>query len=80
MTIRDFEHDDAITRLHQEFDGKNPIRLADGKVGLIIRLLSASNEVGAQVPLEPDIRWIPFSRIGYAKEMFLERDEGTGSD
>lgn len=45
------------------FDGANPVKLADGKLGLLIRCV---DEAGIQVPAEADIRWIPYAQLWHA--------------
>ena len=38
-----------------------PIRCADGETGLLVRW--ARDSVGVQVVAEPDLRWIPLTRL-----------------
>ena len=44
-----------------KLENNSPIRLSDGKFGIIIRTGEA--ETGVQVPGEEDIRWIALSTI-----------------
>jgi hypothetical protein len=46
----------AKSELLEWFDGKNPVKLLDGRYALIIRFYSDTGEVGVQVPREEDIR------------------------
>ena len=49
-----------------------PILCKDGKLGLVIRDLPDSDEIGVQVPNEEEIRWI--------KKHELERDNREGDE
>ena len=44
-----------------DLEGEPPVKLADGKFGLLIR--GDEQEVGIQVPGEEQIRWIPLASI-----------------
>jgi hypothetical protein len=43
-------------------ESNSPIRLSDGKFGIIIR--TGEDEAGVQVPGEEDIRWLALPTIG----------------
>lgn len=57
------------------FDGMNPVKLSDGKFGLMIRCgssLLGDNTVGVQVAGEEDIRWIPCVKLKHRYGCFTE--------
>lgn len=52
-------------------DFNKPIKLVDGKMGLIIRI--TDYEIGVQVPSEEDIRWIPIENVLTEKGVLIEK-------